>query len=112
MKKALTITLTLILGFGANCLIAWLLLYLMFEAAITPIWYAAAIAVIAAFTVLLCFVQKKLIKRVNGTAFVLCAQLPSIPVRLMTGGAVFGSMIITAAALLFANKDKWWNEPL
>lgn len=112
MKKALTITLTLILGFGANCLIAWLLLYLMFEAAITPIWYAAAIAVIAAFTVLLCFVQKKLIKRVNGTTFVLCAQLPSIPVRLMTGGAVFGSMIITAAALLFANKDKWWNEPL
>lgn len=111
MKKALTITLTLILGFGANCLIAWLSLYLLFEAAITPIWYAAAIAIIAAFTALLCFVQKKLAKTMHGTAFVLCAQLPSIPVWLM-GGVIFGNMIITVAALIFANKDKWWNEPL
>ena len=111
MKKALTITLTLILGFGANCLIAWLSLYFLFAAAITPIWYAAAIAMIAAFTALLCFVQKKLAKTMHGTAFVLCAQLPSIPVWLM-GGVFFGNMIITAAALLLANKDKWWNEPL
>lgn len=111
MKKALTIILTLILGFGANCLIAWLSLYLLFEAAITPIWYAAAIAMIVAFTALLCFVQKKLAKTMHGTVFVLCAQLPSIPVWLV-GGVIFGNMIITVAALLFANKDKWWNEPL
>ena len=113
MKKALTITITLILGFGANCLIAWGLFYLAFEMYRTPIWwYAAAIAVIAAFTVLLCFVQKKLIKRVHGTAFVLCAQLPSIPVWLMGGVLIFGNVIITAIALLLANKDKWWDEPL
>ena len=111
MKKALTITLTLILGFGANILIAWGLLNLAFTLNSTPIFCAAAIAVIAVFTVLLCFAQKKLAKTVNGTAFVLCAQIPSFPV-LLINGAFFGSAIITAAALLFANKDKWWNEPL
>ena len=103
MKKALTITLTLLLGFGANCLIAWGLLNLAFMLNNTPIFYAAAIAVIAVFTVLLCFVQKKLAKTVNGTAFVLCAQLPSIPVCPISG------FFITVAALIFANKDKWWN---
>ena len=112
MKKAVIIILTLILGFGANCLIAWLSLYLLFEAAITPIWYAAAIAMIAAFTVLLCFVQKKLAKTMHGTAFVLCAQLPSIPVWMMGGVLFLGNVIITAATLLLANKAKWWNEPL
>ena len=111
MKKAVIIILTLILGFGANCLIAWLSLYLLFEASVTPIWYAAAIAVIAVFTVILCFVQRKLAKTVNGTAFVLCAQIPSFPVLLIN--CVFiGNVITTAAALLFVNKDKWWNEPL
>lgn len=111
MKKVLTIILTLILGFGANCLIAWGLLYLAFMLNNTPIFYAAAIAVIVVFTALLCLVQKKLAKSVNGTAFVLCAQLPSFTV-LLINCAFLGNVITTAAALLFVNKDKWWNDPL
>ena len=79
MKKALTITLTLILGFGANFLAVLGLIALgLFVTDITPIWFAAAIAVIAAFTALLHFVRKKLTKFAHGTVTILCAQLPSI----------------------------------
>ena len=110
MKKALTIILTLILGFTANLLAAWLLLELAFTGS-NAMFCILAITVTAVFTVILCFVQRKLAKTVNGTAFVLCAQIPSFPVLLIN--CVFiGNVITTAAALLFVNKDKWWNEPL
>ena len=79
VKKVLAITLTLILGFGANYLIALGLLALgLFVTDLTPIWFAAALVVISAFTVLLNFVRKKLTKYVHGTAVILCAQLPSV----------------------------------
>lgn len=79
MKKVLTITLTLILGFGANYLIALGLLALgLFVTDLTPIWFAAAFAVIVTFTVLLNFVRKKLTKYLHGAAVILCAQLPTV----------------------------------
>lgn len=78
MKKILTIPLTLISGFGANFLAVLGLTALgLFVTDITPIWFAAAVAVIAAFTVLLHFVRKKLTKYAHGTVIILCAQLPS-----------------------------------
>lgn len=79
MKKALTIILTLILGFGANLLVVLGLIALgLFVTDLTPIWYAAAIAVIAAFTALLHFVRKKLTKFAHGAVIILCVQLPFI----------------------------------
>lgn len=79
MKKTLTIIFTLILGFGANLLaVLGLTALALFEMDLTPIWFAAAVAVIAAFTALLHFVRKKLTKFAHGTAIILCAQLPSI----------------------------------
>lgn len=142
MKKTLTIIFTLILGFGANFLAVLGLIALgLFVTDITPIWFAADIAVVAAFTALLHFVRKKLTKFAHGTVIILCAQLPFIlfwAVNLILsiiyyktarGGferlgagidvaecaiAVIIPTVIMTAALLLANKDKlkkWWNEP-
>lgn len=79
MKKVLPIILTLILGAAANFLIALGLFALaLFVTDITFLWFAAAIAAIAVFTVLLNFVRKKLSKRIHGAAVILCAQLPTV----------------------------------
>ena len=141
MKKALTITLTPVLGFGANCLIAWLSLYLVLAAAITPIWYAATIAVIVVFTALLNFVRKKLEKYAHGAVIILCAQLPSILFWTFTFAEDTVAVILPSAIIMIAafvvwafsvgisklkswwsefnqrnglmiKLNKWWNEPL
>lgn len=122
MKKALTIILTLILGFGANYLISWgMIAVLLFITDLTPIWFAAAAAVIAALTVLLLFVGKKLAKILNTTVFILCAQLPFVIFFLIGGrggfsllSATLGTIPIASiiASAAFANKDKikkWWS---
>lgn len=79
VKKARTIILTLILGFGTNYLIVLGLIALgLFVTNLTPIWFAAAIAVVAALTALLHFVRKKLTKFAHGAVIILCAQVPFI----------------------------------
>ena len=135
MKRALTITLTLISGFGANFLaVLGLTALALFEMDLTPIWFAAAIAVIAAFTALLHFVRKKLTKFAHGAVIILCAQLPPILlfwsflardindvdalVTLDVVAVIIPAVITVAAFIAWAlsvNKDrikKWWNEPL
>lgn len=139
MKKALTIILTLILGFGANFLAVVGLIYLIFFVTDNAaICFAAAIALTAAFTALLHFVRNKLTKFAHGAVIILCAQLPSILffwIALDIIVVIIPTVIMTAEFILWtfpANKDrlknrccefnqrnrlmkflnKWWNEPL
>ncbi|MDE7360832.1 MAG: hypothetical protein K2N38_02740 [Oscillospiraceae bacterium] len=79
MKKALTIILTLILGFGANFLaVLGLYCLVFFVTDSAAICFSAAIAVIAALIALLHFVRNKLTKFAHGAVIILCAQLPFI----------------------------------
>lgn len=123
MKKALTIILTLILGFGANYLITLGSFLAALIVALTTnlsiIWYIVMLAVIAAFTALLNFARGKCKNQVHGAVFILCAQLPWIVFSAFEAEitAFAASLVIMAAAFIAwavsANKDKirkWWNE--